>query len=549
MLSKQTRIMAHGVAVALLTMGTSLAFAQETSGHPGPQPRPDPSVQTVSPDGMTTFVETSAPQFPEQDPFNDPPGSNFLGDAVYENMRDSAGREIPNSLTSTPDNPYNLHPDPVVTEIDKTSPTDDLRASFKSIREEAEEDGSKDGAAIQMAIDVLEGNPIPDRVYSGFPMLHYNGPEKTKAVEPIYDQAGNVIGGNLNVHTIFFDGHMFADVAFADVEAVKKVPWTVTYTVDTLNRGHEDFAPFGMYFDLDENDEKLGPHFGIDQTFFPMEDGTRTVFEIAQPPSKYWKLTYHWGWRKHPPRVQVIENANQSIVDPDSGVSRTLPEWEEFVFGENPTSSERAKRAAIAKIGDLSPAKRMWTALRRMNRLSSSSSQYLRQLAEAERAFDQWQNRNKMPDGVTADPDADWTLLYVNNTIYGQVPDIVDDTGIKVEKWFTRGAKVKVKLFNGDYYRHAYVNVDFGGNRGWENTFHSTIDVGGAGPLFTFGRVHWWVNAGSPLIVVPPAQGHGRNVTVGEHNVELTMNFEPSRRLRWYQFDPLHHDIAVWSVH
>jgi hypothetical protein len=31
--------------------------------------------------------------------------------------------------------------------------------------------------------------------------------------------------------------------------------------------------------------------------------------------------------------------------------------------------------------------------------------------------------------------------------------------------------------------------------------------------------------------------------------VQITYNYEPSRRLRFYQFDPLHHDVAIFSVH
>jgi hypothetical protein len=29
----------------------------------------------------------------------------------------------------------------------------------------------------------------------------------------------------------------------------------------------------------------------------------------------------------------------------------------------------------------------------------------------------------------------------------------------------------------------------------------------------------------------------------------LNYQYEPSRRLRLYQFDPLHHDVAVLSLH
>jgi hypothetical protein len=56
--------------------------------------------------------------------------------------------------------------------------------------------------------------------------------------------------------------------------------------------------------------------------------------------------------------------------------------------------------------------------------------------------------------------------------------------------------------------------------------------------------------SGKPgLIMTPAATGSGDNTVVGQHNIEMQMNYEPSRRLRWYQFDPLHHDFAIWSIH
>ena len=40
-------------------------------------------------------------------------------------------------------------------------------------------------------------NPVPNRVYSGIPMMHYNGPNKIKKVQAIRDANGNVTGGNV----------------------------------------------------------------------------------------------------------------------------------------------------------------------------------------------------------------------------------------------------------------------------------------------------------------------------------------------------------------
>ena len=172
---------------------------------------------------------------------------------------------------------------------------------------------------------------------------------------------------------------------------------------------------------------------------------------------------------------------------------------------------------------------------------------------------------------------------------------VIHDAEAVMDKWKTRGTTVKIKLINGDYFPHAYIAVDFGGLRGWENTFHNTIPVNGAGPWFTFGRAWWELNTPMPSVV--PAATSGSNPyykqkkpkvnkakmhkakefwqkeldpmgtmlpsafksptkrakvgsdVLGEHNVELTLNYEPSRRLRIYQFDPLHHEQAIWSMH
>ncbi len=503
-------------------------------------PRPSPNITTVSPDGKTTTVITPEGAFPSQDPFLHPPGSNHI-ETRYENYCDGNGVEVLNTVPSTPDHPYNLHPDPVISEIDKTSPSDDLVAAFKRLMKKPD-----DTAATQRAIDILEGNPIPGRNYSGLSILHYTGPNKSKKVEPIYDASHtNVIGGIVDVHQVWYDGHIESDTAFIDPSAVLDVPWTIRYTVDTLNRGHEDFAPMVMYVD----DPKLSPpgsppkpNVLMDQTFFPMNDGTRTVYEIAMAQGKYYNLSYHWGWRKHPPRVQVMENKNKVMM------GRNLLQWEQDTFGEFPTRSEAEKLAAIAKIGDLAPEKRMWNTLRSIKAKGKASKT---DLAALQRAYDQWQDRTHLPDGVTPDPDSDWTMFFVNNTIYGQMKGNVIGGHTEYPDWTTRGHKVKVKLINGDHFIHAYVNVDFGGRRGWENTFQSTKAIAGAGQWFTFGRANWWMNAGAPpdFIMVPPATGSGAGTVAGEHNLELTLNFEPSRRIRFYQFDPLHHETAIWSIH
>ena len=517
--------------------------------------------------GNTSYVLTGQSLFPESDPFKYPPGTNFLP-TIYTNMFDGFGKEMPNTLPSTPNVPYNLHDgDPIVSKIDPTSPTDDLLEVLQSVKAlprntvkptapgkpanvkaiQVNTPGDEEIIQkIQRGLDILEGNPVPGRKYSGLPLLHYKGPEKCKKVMPIRDAAGNVIGGNVNIHQVWYDIHIESDTAFLDTTEVAEVPWTITYTVDVLNNGHDDFSPFVMYFD----DPKLSPpgmppmpNVGMDQSYFNMDEGTRTIFKIKMAPGKYYNLTYTWGWRNHPPRVQVSENACKRMPDA-TGKSKTLVQWEADVFGENPSANEASKLKAIGKIGDLSPEKRMWAALR-VAREAAGVKDYgtvRTKLNAALDAYHDWMNRSQLPHGVQADPNADMTLLYVNNTIYAE---IVNGGWVEFPKWNLRSTTLKITLLNGDYFEHGYQNVDFGGARGWENQFQSSVKIGGSGCWFTFGRAHWWMNIPG-MIVVPPASPFNE---LGMHKVQITYNYEPSRRLRFYQFDPVHHDVAVFSIH
>jgi hypothetical protein len=538
------------------------------TGHPHPQPTPATPCQTV--ENGVVVVRTGDSLFPQSLPFTDPPGTNLLP-TIYTNLYDSAGAEVPNTLPSTPTVPYNLHDgEPVVTSINPTSPDDDLRqvlataARLLAGRPGSDRPDGPDAGelrrALRLGIDVLEGNPVANRVYSGFPLLHYTGPLKLKKVVPILDAAGKVVGGNVDIHQLWYDGRIESDANMIDPSAVYDVPWTISYRIDVLNRGEDDFSPWLGLVDVpataaagvnrtwlhDHDGDPATPAApslplaGMDQSFFPMQDGTRTSLRMKMPPGRYYNMVYTWGWRMHPPRIQVIENALKSVG------GTKLHDFEVQVFGENPRANEEAKLAAIAKIGDLAPAKRMWKALRAASAAADRGDWEAarRQLPEAREAFDDWRERTELPRGVEADPDSDITLLYVNNTIYGQ---LTAGTITNWPAWQTRGSTFKVTLLNGDYFDHGYMSVDFGGSRGWENQFKSSVKFGGSGCWFTFGRNYYYLNLASPVIVSgasPKAPW-----TPIKQKVHIQMSFDPSRRLRVYQFDPLHHDVAIFSIH
>src|SRR5215471_16391479 len=107
--------------MALLAAGNSFAQPQQTEkycpflpaspqtpGHPQPRP-PASAIQLRQQNGITVLdLSTGHGCFAEVDPHLNPPGSNFLP-TIYTNAFDGNGKEIPNTLRSTPDVPYNLH--------------------------------------------------------------------------------------------------------------------------------------------------------------------------------------------------------------------------------------------------------------------------------------------------------------------------------------------------------------------------------------------------------------------------------------------------------
>src|SRR3546814_7691624 len=82
------------------------------------------------------------------------------------------------------------------------------------------------------------------------PLLHYNGPLKRKVVEPIFDPVTHQkIGGNVEVNMVYYGEFIESDTSMIDPSQVLDVPFTITYHVNILQNGIEDFAPFIMYFD------------------------------------------------------------------------------------------------------------------------------------------------------------------------------------------------------------------------------------------------------------------------------------------------------------
>jgi hypothetical protein len=262
---------------------------------------------------------------------------------------------------------------------------------------------------------------------------------------------------------------------------------------------------------------------------------------------------------------KVIGEAQDALALLEKGWQAGLADWSACVeFGLQPTPECDEDLETV--LADES----LWEHLDRVEELVKE---------QALPAYYAWTDRTELPcfdrdpnvernvsckDGLNPDPDSDITVLYVNNTTYGQ---LTAGGWVRWPEWETRFASWKkgvgavgskpvldVTLHNSDHYPHAYTIADFGGSRGWENQFKSSVKVAGSGCWFTFGRAHFWINtgAGNGFVCAPPgapADGDNPNGVPSTRHFEVTFNFEPSRRLRFYQFDPFHHDVAIYSVH
>jgi len=60
-------------------------------------------------------------------------------------------------------------------------------------------------------------------------------------VQPIFNGNGVKIGAT-STSTIWYDQHIESDTALLDVSQVVDVPWEITYTIDVLHKGADDFA-------------------------------------------------------------------------------------------------------------------------------------------------------------------------------------------------------------------------------------------------------------------------------------------------------------------
>src|SRR3954454_14476033 len=150
---------------------------------------------------------------------------------------DRGGTTVPNTATDgtaaqlaggptltkelfTPESPGDDDPAVLATLGSSATPEDDLGAALDALRDAASASDAQ--GARRRALDILEGNPVPDRTYSGMPLLNWDAPRKVKDVPP---------GGEVRVREVRYGDTVLSDtwlLRFVDPDQSFTIRYEIT---------------------------------------------------------------------------------------------------------------------------------------------------------------------------------------------------------------------------------------------------------------------------------------------------------------------------------
>src|SRR3954454_20922415 len=170
-------------------------------------------------------------------------------------MDDHAGHAIPATSTSgtvaqevgqpsvleklfLPNSPGDDDPAVLGTLGSSATPGDDPGAALRALRDASSVSDAQ--AARRRALDILLGNPISRKAYSGMPLLNWDVPRKVKDVPP---------GGDVRVKEVRFGDTVLTDTALLRFQDPNQ-PFTITYEIAELGPGSPgELAPTPLLSD------------------------------------------------------------------------------------------------------------------------------------------------------------------------------------------------------------------------------------------------------------------------------------------------------------
>ena len=354
---------------------------------------------------------------------------------------------------ATPASPGDDDPQALAALGSPSTPEDDLAAALDDLADAADVEAAE--AARRRALDILEGNPVPNAAYSGIPLLNWNAPAKVKAVPP---------GGTVTVKVVRYGEHVLTDTSLLRFDDPAQ-PFRIRYRVAELGTvfgGQLTPAPL-----LEDGSERIG---GVHSVTLPLALGpmrtgtqessrfhpggapeqTRQALQditVRMPPAGMTdaildpNLRPGWGALATPESFAVLRRATPDRLS-------TLADSFGFT-GDAPTPAE--VRGAIGVLGDAAPEKRIWTDLQALDPGDAGFLTAATAVGRDDRSLvAEMRVRTQIPAGIDVDPTADVVVTLLNDEAY------VSRRMMRVP----RGGSLQVQAVNADGFTHQLEAVD-----------------------------------------------------------------------------------------
>jgi hypothetical protein len=272
-------------------------------------------------------------------------------------------------------------------------------------------------AARQLAINILEGNPIAGKAYSGMPLLNWNSPAKVKNVPA---------NGNVVVREVRWNEHALSDTWLLSFDDPNQ-PYTITFRITELG------TTFGSALTpaplLEQNGTVIGGESQVlaPLTPPPLDMGTTTTNRFAPNGGKEFTRLATQDITVAMPPAGVTDEVLEPDLKPGSETLLTLQRTSadhlnaaraDFGFSSaSPSAAEKA--AAINKLSDLAPEKELWSDLQQLRPDAPGFLNAAGLVASGDRGLvGAMMTRSSPAAGVAHDPAADVNVDFVNNETY-----------------------------------------------------------------------------------------------------------------------------------
>lgn len=424
-----------------------------------------------------------------------------LAPSAGARLTDIGGQAIPNTgnpqaqqvggptvlqKLGTPSTPGDDNPSALAALGSPGDPETDLGSALDSMgAAAAANDRAKATSARQLALDILEGNSIPNKAYSGMPLLNWNSPAKVKSVPA---------GGNVVVREVRWDEHALSDTWLLSFDDPNQ-PYTITFRISELG------TTFGSALTpaplLSQGGNVIG---GESQVLTPLAPpplamGTTTSNRFTpNGGQEFTRLAVQDVTVAMPP-PGVTDEVLEPDLKPGSETLFTLQRTSsdhlnaaraDFGFSSTtPTAAEKV--AAINRLADQSPEKELWGDLRLLRPDAPGFLDAAGLVAGGDRSLvGAMRTRSSPAAGVAHDPAADVNVDFVNNETYlfrgnGPLPTPGN------------GNNLRVSTTNADNFSHHLVGLALTdatplgtvgwGQFSWQPISSSSLAPGGSGAV------------------------------------------------------------------